>query len=477
MFSPDMLAAAQKMMQNMSPEQMSQIAGMASKMNPDLLKNMSGGNAGMPMPSASQFQEAQEKMKNMSSEDMKNMFNAAAGKMAGQNSYMVNGATVLKNEGNDKVRAGDYAGGIEIFTKALSNLASCPPADPGVASLAQSIKLNMALCYLKLEKFNDCVSTCDEIIVEDKTSVKALYRRGVANRERGEVVAGAVDLKLSMLLAEQKDQIINSEYEKTLHMISDASELETVDAVSLATYRDPSTPTSRVTSGDDLSKAKEIIESNPDVIDKMGDVISQLDDTQLDGILSMSAAGNGGLPEGVDLGEMKKILKNKDFMKSMSDMMKNMDPSVMETLSRSGMPTAGSSTSSSSAPSLPKMDGLLSDPNALKSVEAMVESMPDKMLEEMLTSGVASANGGTKASLPSFLTGARMKWLVKRVLSLVRFWIWLKRLFAILLSRNGKIVLAILVILFGIYQQYGHVLFGRKQDDETKSKDPSISEL
>lgn len=477
MFSPEMLAAAQKMMENMSPEQMSQIAGMASKMNPDMLKNMSGGNAGMPMPSASQFQEAQEKMKNMSSEDLKNMFNSAAGKMTSQNSYMVNGATVLKKEGNDKVRAGDYEGGIEIFNKALSNLASCPPADPGVASLTQSIKLNMALCFLKLEKFNDCVSTCDEIVAEDKTSVKALYRRGVAKRERGEVVAGAVDLKLSMLLSEQQDQIINSEYEKTLNIISDPSELQTVDAVSLATYRDSSPPSSRVTSGGNLSKAKEIIESNPDVIDKMGDVLSQLDDTQLDGILSMSAAGNGGLPEGVDLGEMKKILKNKDFMKSMSEIMKNMDPSVMENLSRSGMPTAGSSTSSSSAPSFPKMDGLLSDPNALKSVEAMVESMPDKLLEEMLASGVASANGGTKASLPSSLTGSRMKWFVKRVIGLVRFCIWLKRLFAILLSRNGKFVLASLVILWGIYQQYGHILVGHKQDEETNSGDPSISEL
>jgi tetratricopeptide (TPR) repeat protein len=468
MFSPEMLAAAQKMMENMTPEQMSQIAGMASKMNPDMLKGLNGGNAGMPMPTASQFEEAKEKMKNMSSDDMKNMFNSATNRLSGQNAYMVNGATLLKNEGNDKVRNGDYSGAIGIFEKALSNLSSCPAPDHSIQDISQSIKLNMALCFLKLSRYEDCVLICDSILEVDSRSIKALYRRGVAKRETGETFEGAKDIKLSMLLSDQKDNVINSEFEKTLSMVSDVKELTELDLVTLDSLQKPlqeARPSVGSAAESNLSKAKEIIETNPDVIDRMGDVISQLDDNELDGILSMSAAGSG-VGAGVDLGEMKKILKNKDFMKSMTEMMKNMDPSTIENLTKANAGIGGSSSSTSEG-GQPDMTKIMSDPSMLKSVESMVDSVPDEILEEMLLKGA-----GSQPSLPSFVTGARMKWVVKRIMVLVRFWIMFKRFLSIVLSRNGKIVIAIVVILVGLYQKYGHLIFHKEED-----KPKSVTEL
>jgi tetratricopeptide (TPR) repeat protein len=449
MFNPEMLAAAQKMMQNMSPEQLAQIAGMASKMNPEILKNMPGGNAGMPIPTPEQMKEAQEKLKKMSSSEMKDVFANASRVMTGQNTYIVNGATTLKNEGNEKVRAGDYAGGVELFKKALDNLNGVPTPDESVKSVSQSIRLNLALCYLKLKEYDNCVSVCDEVLSLDNRSIKALYRRGVARRELGQILAGATDLKLSMLLAEQKDEVINSEYEKSLQLVIEASDLEKLDGVSLA---DLETEVPEVPQISNLKKAKEIIETNPDVINRMGDVISQLDDKELDGLLTMTAGGNENAP---DLASMKDILKNKDFMKSMSDMMKNMDPSVLNQMT--GATSAGTSSSSSS-----DMAGMMNDPNMLNSVMSMIDTVPDEVLEDML------AKQGVKA--PGFLTGSRMKWIARQVMVLMRIWIFIKRVFAIILSRNGKIILAIVAITFGLYIQYGNLLISGPTKEEEKDK-------
>lgn len=452
MFNPDMLAAAQKMMQNMSPEQLAQMAGMASKMNPDLLKNMTGGNAGMPIPTAAQLKEAQEKLKNMNASEMKDMFSSASKMMSGENSYMLNGATQLKNEGNEKVKAGDYRGGVDIFLKALQNLESVKVPDASVISLIQSIRLNMALCYLKLEDYSDCVTVCDRVLDSDSKSIKALYRRGVAKREVGDIIEGARDLKLAMLLGEQKDETVNKEFEKTLHLVSDSDDLKTIDQVSLKDL-EPKQKENVPEFGAHLSKAKDIIEQNPDVIGRMGDVISQLDSDQLDGLLSMSAAGRDDMP---DLSGMKEILKNKDFMNSMSEMMKNMDPSIFQ------KSTSSSSAQSAGGPS-PDVSQMMADPNMMKSAMTMIDSMPDEMLEEML------AGQGVKA--PGFLTGSRMKWILRRVMGLVRVWMFMKRAFAIIMSRNGKIIMACMVVTYGVYCQYGHLLDANQPKSEEKERD------
>jgi tetratricopeptide (TPR) repeat protein len=452
MFSPDMLAAAQKMMQNMSPEQLAQMAGMASKMNPDLLKNMTGGNAGMPIPTSAQLQEAQEKLKRMNASEMKDMFSSASKMMSGENSYMLNGATQLKNEGNEKVKAGDYKSGADTFRKALQNLETVKIPDASVISLIQSIRLNMALCHLKLEEYNDCVSVCDRVLDKDSKSIKALFRRGIAKRELGDILEGARDLKLAMLLGEQKDETVNKEFEKSLHLLSNSVDLETIDRVSL-TDLESKQKENVPEFGTHLSKAKDIIEQNPDVIGRMGDVISQLDSDQLDGLLSMSAAGRDDMP---DLSGMKEILRNKEFMNSMSEMMKNMDPAILQ------QPASSSSAQPPNC-AAPDVTQMMADPNMIKSAMSMIDSLPDQMLEEML------AGQGVKA--PGFLTGSRMKWILRRVMGLVRVWMVIKRAFAIIMSRNGKIVMACMVLTYGVYCQYGFLLDASNLKAEDKERD------
>lgn len=466
MFTPEMMEAAQKMMANMSPEQMAQIAGMASKMDPKVLENLSKGNGGLPMPSQSQFEEAKDRMKNMSADEMKNMFEAAKGRMAGQNTYMVNGAVTLKDEGNEQVRSGDYNGAIETFTKAILNLESCTTPDESVLSVLQSLRLNSALCYLKLQDYPNVIAMCDPVLNRDPNSVKALYRRGVAKRELGNVLEGAKDLKLATLLASETDQTIKTEYENTVSKIYDPSELEQLESVTIGITSDtPSSSSAQGPNMPNLAKAKEIIETNPDVMDRMGDMLSNMDEDQLNGILEMSAAGLSG-DQKPDLGEMKKILKNKDFMKSMTEMMKGMDMNDMQKLigGNTGGGSSGSQTSSSSKsqPTQPDLGAMFKDGSSVGQLSKMVDSMPETVLEEMMGSQM-----GGKGSLPKFLTGSRMKMIIKAFLSLLRVWIFIKQMFALILSRNGKIMMAMILIVIGFYYQYGKYLWPHeKRPDE-----------
>ena len=103
---------------------------------------------------------------------------------------------------------------------------------------------------------------------------------------------------------------------------------------------------------------------------------------------------------------------------------------------------------------------MMNDPNMLKSVMSMMDTVPDEVLEDMLsTQGVKP---------PAFLTGARMKWIARQIMVLMRIWLFIKRMFSIILSRNGKIIIAILVITYGFYVKYGHLLAG--DDEKEKEK-------
>jgi len=49
-----------------------------------------------------------------------------------------------------------------------------------VTELLKSINLNMALCYLKLNRFDRVLEECNAVLSSDKDNEKALYRRCLA---------------------------------------------------------------------------------------------------------------------------------------------------------------------------------------------------------------------------------------------------------------------------------------------------------
>lgn len=108
-------------------------------------------------------------------------------------------------------------------------------------------------------------------------------------------------------------------------------------------------------------------------------------------------------------------MRNKDMMKAMGDMMKNMSPEQMNAMSQviyfhpllstsdvrqaSAQTTApasdaagGEGSTGEEVPKMPDHPGdIFKDPRMLKSMEAMISSMPDDVLENLIAQQAAGS--------------------------------------------------------------------------------------
>ncbi|KAF4717071.1 hypothetical protein FOZ62_030047, partial [Perkinsus olseni] len=217
-----------------------------------------------------------------------------------------------------------------------------------------------------------------------------------------------------------------------------------------------------------LAEASRMMQENPDVMNQMSDMMAGMSDEQFESMLKMSGMGASSQ----DAAAMREMMRNKDMMKAMGDMMKNMSPEQMDAMSQaaassSGKPSASAASSSSSAaegvppadaPKMPAHPGdIFKDPQMLKSMEAMINSMPDDVLENLIAQQAgAQAGDGTAppAALPKWLSGRVIKFFLKIIMKLARLVIFIRNLFAAMFSRRGKYIIALLVLLFAVYQQY-----------------------
>ncbi|KAF7271857.1 hypothetical protein GWI33_015334 [Rhynchophorus ferrugineus] len=93
-------------------------------------------------------------------------------------------ALVHKEKGNSYVKSKEWNKAIECYTKAIK----CYSYDAVFYA-------NRALCYIKLNKFDNAEADCTLSLKLDKTYVKALQRRAVAREELGELELAANDLE------------------------------------------------------------------------------------------------------------------------------------------------------------------------------------------------------------------------------------------------------------------------------------------
>uniref|UniRef100_A0A0A1X9F5 RNA polymerase II-associated protein 3 n=1 Tax=Zeugodacus cucurbitae TaxID=28588 RepID=A0A0A1X9F5_ZEUCU len=114
-------------------------------------------------------------------------------------------ANEIKDRGNKFVKLGEYEKAINEYTNAIDIF----PEDPVYFC-------NRALCYLKMERYNECIEDCEQAIEIDSLSVKAYYRRMQANEYLGNDMDALKDCT-TVLMIEPK----NSEANKSLERINE----------------------------------------------------------------------------------------------------------------------------------------------------------------------------------------------------------------------------------------------------------------
>ena len=97
----------------------------------------------------------------------------------------------LKDKANDIVKQKDFDGAAALYTEALAELEQDDPQRLPLLS-------NLALCMLKLKQWKECVDAASQALEFNADHTKALFRRGQARRELGELTAARSDMERSL---------------------------------------------------------------------------------------------------------------------------------------------------------------------------------------------------------------------------------------------------------------------------------------
>lgn len=162
-------------LQKMSPEQIQQMQRMAANMPPEMVEQASHQVGSMR---AEDLERAKRELEGMSSEDFTKKAAEAQSYVQAQAQHKLSGAQQLKSEGNELIRQGRYEEALVKYRRAALNAKDA--GGPQAGDLMRACALNTAQCYLKLQRWTDCLEACEEVLVVDNTNMKALYRKGCA---------------------------------------------------------------------------------------------------------------------------------------------------------------------------------------------------------------------------------------------------------------------------------------------------------
>lgn len=114
-------------------------------------------------------------------------------------------AMQYKLEGNNLFAQRKYEGAIKLYTKAINK-----------SSNNAVFYTNRALCYLKLQKWEDVISDCKTALDHDTQSVKGHFFFGDAQMELGNYDEAIVMLKQAQMLAKQQKLNFGDDIEAVL---------------------------------------------------------------------------------------------------------------------------------------------------------------------------------------------------------------------------------------------------------------------
>jgi len=106
--------------------------------------------------------------------------------------------------GNEEFRRGAFEAALENYATALQNLERLTFVE---CALSSQLASNQAMCFLKLEKFQEAEERSSAALVADASNSKAVYRRGLARLKLGEPRAALEDLQKASRLEPQNVEI------------------------------------------------------------------------------------------------------------------------------------------------------------------------------------------------------------------------------------------------------------------------------
>jgi len=133
-------------------------------------------------------------------------------------------ADVMRQEGNDCFKSGDFAQALEFYSSSIEQL----QFTFGSTDIQQRKKsthivclLNRAACYNKLGRFELTLSDCAEVLSYEAANLKALFRRATAYIELGRIAEGQADINTILITWPMNDEV-----QKLLDMIEQAKQKE-----------------------------------------------------------------------------------------------------------------------------------------------------------------------------------------------------------------------------------------------------------
>jgi len=95
----------------------------------------------------------------------------------------------------------------------LAKINSASDTSDDAKEIKKACIFNLALCKLELNDFHGTIADCDEILKDDPTSSRALYRRGEAYVQLGQLPRGCEDIQKANEISPQ-DNVIEAQLKR-----------------------------------------------------------------------------------------------------------------------------------------------------------------------------------------------------------------------------------------------------------------------